>query len=98
MAGYSRLAALIGKRHDLAIFRRFAVLNAKNLLYLQGELILLEAELRQIELENRVSKDPQKADFEFSISSLMGPHVSEDGYEHWTKILEIREKLKAYSS
>jgi len=98
MAGYSRLAALMGKRRDLAIFRRFSALNAKNLLYMQGELIHLEAELKMIALENRKSTDPKKADFEYSISTLMGPHTSEDGNEHWAKILEIREKLKEYSS
>lgn len=98
MAGYSRLAALMGNHHDLAIFRRFAGLNAKSLLYMQGELVHLEAELKMIALNNRDSEDPQKADFEYSISALMGPHASEDGHEHWAKILEIREKLKEYSS
>jgi hypothetical protein len=98
MAGYSRLAALMGKHHDLAIFRRFAVLNAKSLLCMQGELVHLEAELKMIALKNRDSEDPQKIDFEYSISALMGPHTSEDGHEHWAKVLEIREKLKEYSS
>lgn len=98
MAGYSRLAGLMGKHHDLAIFRRFAVLNAKSLLFMQGELVHLEAELKMIALKNRETEDPQKVDFEYSISALMGPHTSEDGHEHWAKILEIREKLKEYSS
>jgi DNA-directed RNA polymerase subunit F len=98
MAGYSQLAAVIGKHHEYAIFRKFSVLNAKNLLYMQGELTHLEAELKMIAVENIHSKDPQKADFEFSISSLIASHASEDGNEHWAKILEIREKLKEYSS
>jgi hypothetical protein len=98
MAGYSHLAIVIGKYHELATFRKFSVLNAKNLLYMQGELIHLEAELKMIAGENMHSKDPQKADFEFSISSLIAAHALEDGDEHWAKILEIREKLKEYSS
>src|SRR2546423_9509780 len=98
MAGYSKLAALIGKHHDLAIFRRFSVLNSKNLLYMQGELVQLEAELNMIELENRASRDPEKVGFEYSVTALMGPHQSEDGHERWAKILEIREKLKEHSS
>lgn len=98
MAGYSRLAVLMGKHHDFAIFRRFSVLNAKNLLYMQGELIHLEAELRMIAQENKNSKDLEKVDFERSITAMMGPHMSEDGHEQWAKILEIREKLKEYSS
>lgn len=32
---YHKLAQLIGKQPGLAVFRRFATLNAKNLLYLQ---------------------------------------------------------------
>jgi hypothetical protein len=98
MAGYSQLAALIGNHHEFAIFRKFSVLNAKNILYMQGELTHLEAELRMIAVENIHSRDTQKADFEFSISSLIASHASEDGHEHWAKILEIREKLKEYSS
>jgi hypothetical protein len=98
MAGYSRLAALMGNHHDLAIFRQFSVLNAKNLLYMQGELTHLEAELKMIALENQNSSDPEKMAFERSITTLMGPHQSKDGHDHWATILEIREKLKAYSS
>ena len=98
MAGYNQLASLIAKHQDLAIVRRFKTLNAENLLYMQGELTHLEVQLKTIALENRVSQDPQKVDFGFSISTLMGPHVSEDGHEQWATILEIRERLKEYSS
>lgn len=98
MAGYSRLANLMGKHHDLAIFRQFSELNVKNLLYMQGELVRLEAELEMIALENKTSRDREKIGFESSISTMIGPHNSEDGHEHWAKILEIREKLKDYSS
>ena len=98
MAGYSKLAALKGRHHDLAILRQFSVLNAKNLLYMQGELIHLEAELRIIAAENATLQDSEKNDFEYSITTLMGPHKSKDGHEQWAKILEIREKLKEYSS
>ena len=98
MTGYSRLATLMGTHHDLAIFRRFSTLNAKNLLYIQGELTHLEAELELIAGENRNSGDPEKMGFEHSITTMMGPHNSEDGHGHWATILEIREKLKDYSS
>jgi hypothetical protein len=98
MAGYSRLATLMGKHHDLAIFRQFSVLNAKNLLYLQGEITHLEAELELIADENKNSGDPEKMNFERSITAMMGPHKSKDGHDRWATILEIREKLKEYSS
>jgi hypothetical protein len=97
MDGYNRLAAVIGTDRDLAIFRRFLILNSKNLLYMQGELALLEAELRAIANEDKESKDPEIAEFEFCIQTLKGPHVCKDGGQQWRKILEIRQKLKEYS-
>ena len=97
MDGYSRLSELIGTHPDLAIFRRFSVLNSRNLIFMQGELTHLEAALETIATEDRKSQDPQRADFEYSISTLMGPHTSAHGHEQWDKILEIRGKLKDYS-
>ena len=97
MDGYNRLAAVIGTDRDLAIFRRFSILNSKNLLYMQGELTLLEAELRAIGKEDKESKDREKAEFEFCIQTLKGPHACEDDNQQWRKILEIRQKLKEYS-
>ena len=97
MDGYDLLATLMGEHPDFAIFRRFLTLNAKSLLYMQGELTYLHAELRVLASENRVSNDPERKDFDFSIETLMGPHVSKNGDEQWSKILEIREKLRAYS-
>jgi hypothetical protein len=43
--GYTKLASVMGKNPELAIFRRFSALNAKNLLYLQAEHVNLEARL-----------------------------------------------------
>ena len=85
-------------RHDLAIFRQFSDLNVKNLLYMQGELVRLEVELEMMARENKNSTDTQKVDFEKSVTTMIGPHRAEDGHKHWAKVLEIREKLKDYSS
>lgn len=98
MDGYNRLAALIGTSQNLAIFRRFSILNSKNLLYMQGEIIHLEKELNAIACEDKESDDPEKAEFEFCIHTLKGPHKCEDGDDQWCKILEIRQKLKEYSA
>ncbi len=38
MTGYNNLAALIGNFEDLAIYRIFAALNSKRLLFKQAEL------------------------------------------------------------
>jgi hypothetical protein len=97
MNGYSRTAGLVGTHCEFAIFRRFMVLNAKNLLYMQGELMHLEAELRAVAIEDKESKDQEKAKFEFCIHALKGPHESPDTGLQWSKILAIRAKLKDYS-
>ena len=70
MADYTRLAALVGTHPETAIFRRFKTLNAKNLLYMQSELVHLEAELSNIELENKLSGESGKALFQVSLFDL----------------------------
>jgi hypothetical protein len=97
MDGYNRLAAVIGTDRDLAIFRRFSFLNSKNLLYMQSELALLEADLRAISKEDRESGDEEKAEFEFCIQALKGPHKCKDSDQQWRKVLEVRQMLKEYS-
>jgi hypothetical protein len=47
--GYPTVAGLISKDDDFAIFRKFRYLNARNLLYLQAELIDLENELETLD-------------------------------------------------
>ena len=96
MADYTRLAALIGTHPEMALFRRFTNLNAKNLLYMQSELVHLEAELSNIELENKVSGDCEKVLFQVSLYDMKNScGTSKD--TQWRKVLEVREKLKAYS-
>jgi hypothetical protein len=43
--GYPKIARLMGENPDLAIFRSFRELNARNLLYYQAELVHLEDQL-----------------------------------------------------
>lgn len=47
--GYPMLAEHIGNHTNLASFRIFAALNARNILYLQAELLELESEIKDIE-------------------------------------------------
>ncbi|KAI9863298.1 MAG: hypothetical protein M1813_003740 [Trichoglossum hirsutum] len=60
MDGYDKLAAFMGDHHEMLILRRFSMLNAKNLLYLQAELVNLEAELKDIVTSDRNSRDAEK--------------------------------------
>ncbi len=97
MADYTRLAALIGTHQEMALFRRFATLNAKNLLYMQSELVHLEGELANIALEDGCSGDGDKALFQVSLFDLKESSGTSKDLQ-WRKVLEVREKLKAYST
>ena len=97
MGNYTRLAALIGAHQEMASFRRFAALNAKNLLYMQAELVHLEAELKDIEHNDRYSGQGEKKFFEFSLITLKDSSGTENDLQ-WRKVLEIRNKLKEYSA
>jgi len=48
--GYPALARFIGSDKDFFVFRRFNTLSARNLLFLQGELIELEERLQELDL------------------------------------------------
>jgi hypothetical protein len=61
MTGYHELATLIRKFDDLAIYRRFAALNSKRLLFIQAELLHLDLQLQAItEIDSR---DAEKKKF-----------------------------------
>lgn len=47
--GYPMLAGLMGRRPQMGIYRRFAYLNAQNLLYMQAELVVLENQLKEVQ-------------------------------------------------
>jgi hypothetical protein len=49
--GYPQLAALLAKEQDFFIIRKFQGLNARNILYLQGELTDVEDKLEQLDKE-----------------------------------------------
>lgn len=97
MGDYDSLTALIGTYEELSMFRRFAKLNAKSLVYMQVELAHLEAELAGIELEDKASKDPNRSSFHVSIFNLKESLGTKNDLQ-WQKVLAIREKLRLYSS
>jgi hypothetical protein len=106
--GYADIAKLMCKRPEVAIFRRFAFLNTKNLLYLQAELIHLEIELNyQIKLDKTKEaaeierhKNQEAVESELPHEILSPDRDWEDltkAKRQWKKFGEIREKLKEYS-
>ncbi|KAK2732906.1 hypothetical protein FQN55_003868 [Onygenales sp. PD_40] len=99
MAGYDELAKFITADPGLSICHRFSYLNTKNILYLQAELVNLEAELEEIISDDIESQVPDRKLFPVSLLHLKGS--SEDpnsrNSAQWTKFLELRKTLKEYN-
>lgn len=93
--GYDAIAKCINYDRDLAQYRRFGVLNARNLLYLQSELTALETRLAAL--------DDQANDFSLGNAVWSLPrswHAIEndpDG-EYLSLVRRIRTALDAYNT
>jgi hypothetical protein len=57
LEGYEDFSKYIASDADLSIYRRFGALGARNILYLQGELQALEAQLQKLDDEDREEID-----------------------------------------
>lgn len=89
--GYQGLAAIMGSVPSLLIYKRFSKLNAKRILHMQAELIILEVELNTLVQEDRTSGDPTREDLDTCWASLKG--TSEDmklnlQWEKWNRLKE----------
>lgn len=101
--GYPALSELMASP-GLSTFKRFAALNARNLLYMQAELLVLERELEEhVRRDEGTNPDPtdQNADpasrlYATSVEKLMESKDEGNGLQ-WDHILLIRSKLEAYS-
>ena len=99
--GYPSLANFIASDHDksTAIYRRFDRLSARNLLYLQSELVRLEARQAQYDaedLENGTEEKASARDWEiFKDKAEEQNNVREK--QRMELVLEIRAKMKEYS-
>lgn len=94
MEGYDKLAALMTGDKGLSIFRSFKMLNTKNLLFLQAEIVIKEKEFKEIMLKDRQSGDKYREKYSSSVRLLKG---MDEPSEQWRKWLEIRELLEKYS-
>jgi hypothetical protein len=97
MEGYNLLAGYIGTNTSLAVFRRFMILNARNLLCMEAEIINLDHGLRHIIGKDRQAKDGVRNLFEYEIRVLKGPHKTPSDGVQWQRTLELRRLLKEYS-
>ncbi|KAI9880356.1 MAG: hypothetical protein M1830_003967 [Pleopsidium flavum] len=96
MEGYAKLAAMMGRHPEMAIFRAFRPLNTQNLLYLQAELVELERDLEFIASLDNASGNPPKQAYARSWSALQKSKEDGDGLQ-LSKVLTIRAKLKEYN-
>ncbi|CZR54979.1 uncharacterized protein PAC_04864 [Phialocephala subalpina] len=100
--GYPKLASRMGHSPQFAIFRRFAALNARNLLYLQAELTALEKRLEDYAATDEKSSNADRAvysrDWE-TLKSSLDEGATNFGHDkkQWQTFLDIRAKLKEYN-
>ena len=98
--GYPSLAAFIASDRDksTAIYRRFDRLSARNILYLQSELVELEARQDKYDAEDRQRTTGEKAssrDWEI-FRNKAGESNNTHEKKRMELVLEIREKIKEY--
>ncbi|KAL3458634.1 hypothetical protein BJX64DRAFT_279755 [Aspergillus heterothallicus] len=97
MHGYDRLATLMASDKGLSIFRSFKKLNAKNLLYLQAEIVNLQKELERIIQQDEASNDGTREKFSTSVYYLKeGLYPGQSA--QWGKVLQLRELLDKYNT
>lgn len=61
LEGYPSFAQFIARDGDAAIYRKYAHLSARNLLYLQSEIHELEEQLQQLDREDAKDIDDENA-------------------------------------
>lgn len=94
MEGYAKVAQLMASQEEFAILRRFRVLNMQRLLYLQAEIIHLEAEVAQLAKRDALHEERQIYTKDWWSLSQGGE--GED-LEQWQKVEELNEKLDQYN-
>ena len=94
--GYPSFAHFIARDGDATIYRKYANLSARSLLYLQSELHELEEQLRQLDREDAKdinNEEAQKAAREWT--HFTDPH-NVRASQHMLLQEKIRSKLKEY--
>jgi hypothetical protein len=96
--GHERLASIMGLIPETAIFRRFATLNAKNILYYQAELAYLERRLKRVAEQDRMSDDEIRQQYcqAWFLVSHSNKHPN-GSPKQWEIFERIRKILHEYS-
>jgi hypothetical protein len=90
--GYPKLATYIGGKNGCAIYKRFASLNARNLLYHQAKLVSLEHELNDLEHHHSHCKDLQ-----YKVDHIFHAEPGSEGYLLRKKHEEVSAALNEYN-
>ncbi|ERF75969.1 hypothetical protein EPUS_01335 [Endocarpon pusillum Z07020] len=97
--GYDRLASFMGYFPETAIFRRFATLNAKNILYLQAELFWLEEELEKVVKDDAQCTNGNRPLYSRDWYRLShSEEHSDSNSKQWKIFMNIRKALKEYNT
>ena len=102
VSGYPSLAAFIAKDldHSTAIYRRFDRLSARNLLYLQAELVILEKQQDELDNQDLITDELDAKEKARNWETLLARAASgsDDAAEKRVATAKaIREKIKEYS-
>ncbi|CAP62264.1 uncharacterized protein PODANS_5_12180 [Podospora anserina S mat+] len=95
--GYGRLAALLARQDEYAIFRRFKYLNCLSLLYQQAEIIFLQDHLEKLAAMDRTHSCRMRQFFDRDWITLAHPGDPEAG-QQWATMQLIQLKLAKYST
>ncbi len=97
--GYDRLASFMGFLPETAIFHRFAALNARNILYLQAELLWLDKQLSHVAEDDARSASELRQDYSNNWYHLSHTGEDSDGdSQQWKIFMKIRKALNEYSA
>ncbi|KAK0666737.1 hypothetical protein QBC41DRAFT_397568 [Cercophora samala] len=94
--GYARLAALLARQDEYAIFRRFKHLNYLSLLYQQAEIIFLQEHLEKVAARDRTHSCPMRQFFDrdwFTLAHTADPEAG----RQWATMQLIQLKLAKYN-
>ena len=98
LEGYPSFAHFIAKDGDAAIYRRYAHLSARNLLYLQSELHELEERLGCLDRENAKDLDDENAQKAARRWEHFVDVTNPRACQHMELQQKIRAKIKEYRS
>ena len=82
---------------ETAMFKRFGALNARNLLYMQNELVFLEAKLKMAEAADAAAVKCSRSNFRRDFCCMLESEVAGLDTSQLMLVRRVRKLLKEYS-